>query len=614
MSQIPQPHLVRPATRPAAALAIWLVVACVSVAGSTTRAQAQLPETCERGRVSRIFIDNRDIFDLEEVRDAPFQWAFSLANLLHVRTRPSFLRRELLFSVNDCYDPFLIEDSERLLRRYPFIADVEVFGILQEDGSWHVIVDTRDDWTTVLEATPEFRDGFRIQRAEMREDNLLGRGMQIGGFYRQADAQRALGVQFATPRLFNSRTDALVRYGETRVGTLTQVELFHPFVGEVGKIAWRQYYQHVTNAFSYSTGAPGAGGFVLLPVEDRRIEATVARRLGQPGNLTMLGMGVSRTELGFAGWPDEVEQIDGTAFGDSRPASPEQVDEVRSQTRFASGTRINLLIGQRNIGFVQRRGLDALRGLQDLEVGSELALTLGRTVGTQADSVPDDIHTRFRLYAAGTPGKFVFVSNVAFEGRQIFADEFRESGWRDLLAELDLLAYWQPDAAPNHTFVTRFAAAGGWSLTQPFQLTLGGPQGVRGYRDQDFPGGQRAVISAEDRIYLGWPFADLFDFGATVFADIGRIWPGDVPFGVNSGWRSTIGAGLRFGFPEGSRGVIRLDAAWPLAGGRSANDMVVRISFGDLIGFTQGLIDLQMARSRRMPVGPDRFSPRRIVR
>jgi hypothetical protein len=134
---------------------------------------------------------------------------------------------------------------------------------------------------------------------------------------------------------------------------------------------------------------------------------------------------------------------------------------------------------------------------------------------------------------------------------------------------------------------------------------------VRGYHDERFPGGERLVFTAEDRIYLGWPFPDLFDLGATVFADIGRIWAGDVPFGADSGWRATVGGGLRIGFPAGSRSVVRVDLALPLGASVSLSDTVVRVSFGDLLGLSGGLSDPQLDRSRRMTVGPDRFHPSR---
>lgn len=568
-------------------------------------------ESCAEGRVARIFVDNHSIFDPQEVAGAPFQWVYSLANTLHVRTRASFLRRELLLSPGDCYDEFLVADSERLLRRYPFIAQVEVYGIRQDDGDWHLIVDTQDEWTTKIEARLDPERSFRLSRVELVEENFLGRGMLLGVFFQERDARRARGVQMGTPRLFNTRTDGLLRFGRTRAGSFVHQRLSNPFVGEVGRFAWRQIFLRDADYFSYVVAGSGPTSHVLLPVEDRRFELTGVARVGEPGNLTIFGAGVSRTTLDFRRFPEGVEVVENRDFGDSQLAPPGVADALADQTRFRAGTRINLLLGQRNIRFVQRRGLDALRGLQDVELGSELSLTMGRSIAA-ARGEPDDLYTRFRLYGAGAPGEFVLMANVAFEGRQIFASDTEPDGWRDLMGEIDVLTYWQPAAAPRHTFFARAAAAGGWNLDQPFQVTLGGPQGVRGYRDDDFPGGQRLVLSAEDRIYFGWPFGEVVDLGGTIFADIGRAWDGDVPFGVDSGWRGTVGAGLRIGFPAGSRQVIRIDAGVPFGGGRDFGDMVFRVSFGDLLGFTTGLEDLQLVRSRRMTVGTDAFSPVRI--
>lgn len=612
LSVFVKPNTPLNACRSVASATLVVASALMLFSGMSRPGRLEAQEACPQGRVSRIFIDNRDIFDLQEVEEAPFQWAFKLANDLHVRTKATFLRRELLFSVNDCYEPFRVADSERILRRYPFIAQVEVYGIEQPDGTWHVIVETRDEWTTVFELAPDLRNGVQLGRAELREDNLLGRGMVIGAFYRERDAQRQQGVVFATPRLFNSRTNATLRAGNTRAGSFFEQEIFHPFVGEVGRVAWRQHFRRQTDFFSYSIGEPGGPAFLLLPFEDRRIETSFAVRFGQPGNLTTVGLGVARVDLDFSDYPSGVERVEGFAFSETEAAADDEVVALQPQTRYSAGTRLNLLLGQRNIRFTQRRGLDALRGLQDLQVGSEIALTLGRTIGGVGSDVPDDLYTRLRLYAAGAPGKFTLISNLAFEGRHLYAQANRESGWRDVLAEADLLTYWQPDAAPGHTLVGRISASGGWALDQPFQLTLGGGQALRGYQDPDFPGGRSVVFSAEDRLVLGGPFRDFFDLGTTIFADVGRMWAGDVPFGRDSGWRGTVGAGLRFGFPSGSRGVVRIDAAMPIGGGRRGSKPILLVSFGDLLGFTQGLEDFQMARSRRMTIGPDRFSPTQI--
>ena len=50
------------------------------------------------------------------------------------------------------------------------------------------------------------------------------------------------------------------------------------------------------------------------------------------------------------------------------------------------------------------------------------------------------------------------------------------SGWRDVISEFDAYFYWRPPAASAHTLFARVTAAAGWSMTMPFQLTLGWPK------------------------------------------------------------------------------------------------------------------------------------------
>lgn len=573
---------------------------------SGLRAQSE----CPAGEISHVFIDNHSIFDLDDLPVNRFRWAFELANSLHVRTRPSFLRRELQFRVGDCYDPFLISDSERILRRLPFIANAEVFGIRQSDGSWHVLVDTQDEWSTRFEVTAEFENGVQLRSVALTEQNFLGRGFQISGFLIRDDANERIGGQFFTPQFLGTEADFQVGGGTTQVGEFWLASLTQPFIGETGRWAGRLGTSLNEDYFDYSAGTPGAPANVLLPIEQRRSELTGMIRFGDPGNLTAVGLGVARAEVDARDFPRSLLLVEDRDFGNPGPAPPEAVEEVSRQTFFSSGTRINLLFGQRNVRFIQRTGLDALQGVTDLQVGSDVSVTLGRTVST--GDTPDDFNVRLRLYAAAAPSPFTIVSQFGIEGRQIFFDPSTERrGWRDVIGEFDLLAYWQPERFEGHTLLLRIAGAGGWTMDRPFQLTLGGRRSLRGFNEQDFPGARRVVVNLEDRIYFRWPAPNFADFGITLFADVGRMFPGDVPFGFDSGWRGSIGGGLRIGFPAGTRGVARIDLAWPLGAEAGAAGPVLRISLADLLGLRQGLEDPQLARSRLLRIGPDRFNPSR---
>ncbi len=596
-----------------------------SLAGAQTDARAIAPPDvgavngCPRGTITEIEVRNGTVVAEDEIPDGVLGWGPRLANRVHIRTRRGFLRSELLVTEGDCYDPFLIEDSERIIRRYGFISSVEVFAVRIDEGEedesarWRVVVETSDEWSTRVEITAEFDNGLDLRSAALAETNLLGRGMTVRGFLLEDDAARLLGAQFATPRLLGSRANLGLSFGTTRIGEFRSVEVAFPFVGEVGTWAWQLGASDAEDYFAYAFGETGSPSFALLPTRDRSVSATVARRFGNPGSLSIVGVNLARETLDFPGYPETVDIVEGRAFDETETARPEVAEELRGQTRFGAGTRVSLLLGQRNIDFVQRTGLDALRGVQDVEVGTDISLSLGRTVrGGGGDRDVSDMFVRLRYYGATAPAPWVVVSNISLEGRQLFFDPSADrSGWRDVLAEFDLLAYWQPASLPRHTLLARLSGAGGWSVDLPYQLTLGGRRGVRGFDSADLPGGRRVVLTLEDRVYFGWPFRETFDLGATLFADVGRIWPGNVPFGVDSGWRGTVGAGLRFGFPTGSRGVVRLDLAHAVGPEAGRNGLILRIAAVDLIGLAGGLADTQLVRSIRIGTGVDRFTPAR---
>jgi len=105
-------------------------------------------------------------------------------------------------------------------------------------------------------------------------------------------------------------------------------------------------------------------------------------------------------------------------------------------------------------------------------------------------------------------------------------------------------------------------------------------------------------------MYLPWPAPELFDFGFSGFLELGLMRAGDVPFGVNSGWRAALGGGIRFGLPPGTANVVRLDLALPLGTDVQAKDLVARISLQELLGILPGFRDDQVLRSLRAGVRP----------
>ncbi len=546
-------------------------------AGAPSSAPADGP-ACEAGVVSVVFVDNHSIFDTADPgRAVRFDWAYRLANRLHVRTRESVIERELLVRPGDCLEPLLLEESERLLRAYPFLSRVDVFALRQPDGRHHVVVDTQDEWSTQVDLRVGLEGGVEFEGVRLRELNLLGTGRTLEFFYLDRDANREYGIGYETPQLLRSRWDLRLAAGRTRAGTFVREAVAYPFVGEVGRWAAKQSLRRQDRFFDYALSGP-AEEHLLLPVAEEVFEVAVVGRSGRIGRLTTFGAALSYAGLSYPGGEEAVERVIGDEYGDVAAADPAVTAAIRRQMTELDAVRLLFLLGRRNIRWVKRRGIDSMRGAQDVGLGSDVRAAFGRSLpGGDAD---DALFGGVAAYGAVEGGDLLVSARVHLDGRRSPG----AAGWEDAFGEGELLTYWRPGALERHTFVLRGAAAGGWKTRTPFQLTLGGDLGLRGYDRFRFPGGRRLLLSAEDRVYFGWPFREVLDLGGTLFLDLGRVWPGDAPFGVDSGWRAAAGLGLRGAFPAGGRTTYRLDLAWPVTHGASWRDVRLVLSIGELLG------------------------------
>jgi len=201
----------------------------------------------------------------------------------------------------------------------------------------------------------------------------------------------------------------------------------------------------------------------------------------------------------------------------------------------------------------------------------------------------------------------VFNAEITIEGARSFGGSPANNQVRDVLGEFGAHLYWQPGEPRRHTFVVGLSGAGGWKNTIPFQLTLGGPFGLRGYDLEEFPAARRVVVNLEDRITLGGSSPEvapddgvrnrrLLDFGLAFVLDAGAAWSGAAPFGIGVGLQASAGAGIRVAFPSGARQVVRLDVAAPV-GCRGFDCVQYRVGY-DAVSLLRGFDDRQMRRSR----------------
>jgi hypothetical protein len=332
---------------------------------------------------------------------------------------------------------------------------------------------------------------------------------------------------------------------------------------------------------------------VLVPVRDKHFDLAIVSRLGHRGNLTLLGAALTYQHLSYPGTPRTArrDDISSEADTDTTVIGPALIPRED-----LNSIRLALLVGQRNIWWVKRRSLDSMRGQQDVRLGAEIGASVGRSLSAlEADN---DLQTTLTLFTGLELGPFIMSTRGRLDTRRDFDAPSDLSEWEDVYGEGELLTYWQPPTLPRHTVVLRASGTAGWNTRTPFQLTLGGDRTLRGYRPDRFPGGRRAIFTLEDRMYWGWPWRESLDLGSTLFVDVGRMWPGDAPYGRDSGWRTTVGFGLRSSLPPGSRTTYRIDVAFPVQSTPNVRDLRLMISVGELIGLSTPFSDSQLGRSR----------------
>lgn len=578
--------------------ALLAVPASVSAQEQGTQGDDGTPgERCALGVISSIQFDRNSVFDPNATTVGALAWTYRALNLLHVTTTQSFIRREILFEEGDCLDPFLLQESERLLDRYGFLASAEIVHEDDGQGGRVVFVRTRDEWSTKVDVGVTYDERPNLEKVEVTEENFLGQGVFAEFTHRERRETKAQSVSLATPRLFG-RTDASVELGRDRPGNFFNQYLRYPFIGETGTWSIRQGYSRGTSFFAYATDGTEPYSQVLVPEFREIVEFSLARRFGDPGRSIIAGLTLQRDLTRFPRSP-EVTLIDD--FDELQPFPGPLPGPLAGQLQESTSSRVALHLGTRRYRYVEYRGIDGLRERTIVSLGLFAGVSVGKGFGAFAPGgvpVVDDVFGRVHGSFGAAVGSSLLHGGFTVESR-------REGGdWQDILSDADLVAYLRNDGLGAHTLFVRGSVAGGWRTRLPFQLALGGRRGVRSLVEDRFPGAKMVRFVVEDRILFPWPRPGAADLGMTVFADLGRVWPGDVPYAVDSGWQAALGAGLRIGLPAGTRNIVRADIAFPV--GATSGGPIFRMSF-ELNRLREGFFTPDVLRSRRFNLGAEHF-------
>jgi len=488
-----------------------------------------------QAKIGAVIIDVREIFDTSQPEENTA--LFRLANRLHIDTRESTIRSQLLFAPGAMYSHRLLEESERILRRERYLYDARIYPVAYHEGVVDVAVTTRDVWTLNPGVSFGRSGGKNSGGVELEELNFLGFGTQLQVGFKSNVDRDSTALLYHDSQVMGTWWNGKIRLADNSDGETREIALDHPF---------------------YSLDTRRAGG--VFATHDDRIDS-----------LYDLGKKV-----------DEYHTLQDSAVAYVGFSAGLEGDWVRRWTAGVTYDRqlFSEVVGSDYPGFVPpdrtlaypwigyevvqdefetARNRDQIERTEDFPLGWRARLQLGwssPTWGADREALTlngivtrgfePSAHERL-LFAASLAGRVEHGSAV---------DTVLGANARYYLRQSD-----------HRLFYASLESRAGANLDPDHQILLGGDNGLRGYPLR-YQGGEGSWLATfEQRYFSNWYPFRLFHVGGAIFADVGATW-GANPRGTPSqGVLKDVGFGLRLGNARSGLGnMLHVDLAFPLDG------------------------------------------------
>jgi len=191
-----------------------------------------------------------------------------MANNMHTLTRDSVIERELLFKVGDRYDPALVAETERNLRRLPFIRRAEAAAMINPDGAVDVLVRTYDSWTLEVVASFKRAGGQTSGSAGLTDHNLMGYGKTLSAVYRRHGTSNSQTFGCRDPQFLGKEHLVYAMRAESAPDSrLYSLSLDRPFFASIARTALGSTFRYGEYTSTDYSGRAGASPFRARVIE-----------------------------------------------------------------------------------------------------------------------------------------------------------------------------------------------------------------------------------------------------------------------------------------------------------------------------------------------------------
>ncbi len=500
------------------------------------------------GRIGHIYIDREDVFNTSD----PTQKAalYRIANAIHMRTHEQVVRRELLFKPGDAYNPRLIEETERNLRRFSFFREAKIEPVQNENGDIDINIMTKDTWTLEPQAGFSRVGGQNKSKVGVLERNLLGTGKSVSAFYNQDQQGTNRTFTYHDQQFFGRHLDLTGGYVDSQDFRQYGGSLSHPFYSTLTPYSFSVSEFFTDEEVPFLVDANETGRFER---ESRVFDASIGRSFSPNTHRTLQGT------IGYHHESKQYMRLAGDLNDSLKPNS-----------------ELSLIVpglAWQKINFITERHIEKSDRDEDFNLGAGVNGNIGIGEDFKRPGVVQVLpKLGGQIGHQWSPGHFAMLNGN-------YHSRLADDETNDLLAHLDLQYFNR--VRPWSTLAGHVFYDHGYQLDPENRLLLGEDTGLHAYPIGKFAGERRFLMNFEDRFFFADDVWHLVSFGATTFFDSGYAWDPGETFKL----RSAIGAGLRIFFTRSSRNdPVRIDLAYALNNNGKSSPLVLSIRSGIKFG------------------------------
>ncbi len=483
-------------------------------------------------------LERRDIFDPDERG-----WIARVGNALHMETRPSTIRRELLFHQGELYDSARAAESERNLRALGIFRRVHIDTVRTDSGLVARVL-TKDGWSTQIDYRFRSAGGQVEFTIGLIENNLFGTASSAAVRYRKTTDRSSVALAFRRPRLFAGRIGLGAQYEDRSDGRLAALVVEQPFFS-------------LTSQHAFSVSAEDHDERVLRFFDGQRVARdTLSRRYTIARGAAAWSL--SASERGFLriGVQGQVRRDD---FLPENSVAPFPGTMTGAVGPYLVWNRASFLVARGYAGFARE---------EDVDLGATVRfgiMAAPKAFGYETNGVAPLLIARL---GTRIPGGFAYLEGLA---GGLYDSGGLDSGSVQVAATTVL--------QPTRHQVGILHIEGGW-IKNPLpgaEFDLGLGQGPRAFRSHSFTGDRSVFATAEYRVTVVDDFLGMVGLGVAGFVDHGGAWYAGSP--RRTGWDA--GVGLRLGASRSTdTEALRFDLARRFANDAQKGGWVLTVGKG----------------------------------